>query len=127
VPSRALLPCPVPGCGGLMSAGVCTRHGVAKRTLADRRRALTTTQRGYGAEHRRWRDVVIAHYPLCVGYPRGVPCPTSARTRVADHVIAIADGGDWTIANGQGLCFPCHARKSRDEHEARRNREPRGR
>lgn len=33
----------------------------------------------------------------------------------ADHVIAWAEGGTHTVANGQGLCKPCHAAKTKAE------------
>lgn len=38
-----------------------------------------------------------------------------ARSTIADHVVPVARGGPDTMANGQGLCGPCHDVKTRAE------------
>jgi 5-methylcytosine-specific restriction protein A len=37
------------------------------------------------------------------------------RATEADHIKPIAEGGANTVANGQGLCAPCHREKSAAE------------
>ena len=42
-------------------------------------------------------------------------CTTAGCTRPsteADHVIEVADGGSHHETNGQGICHPCHQRKT---------------
>lgn len=34
---------------------------------------------------------------------------------IADHIVPVAEGGDDTMANGQGLCEPCHDAKTKAE------------
>ncbi|MCW2496413.1 MAG: hypothetical protein JWQ77_2337 [Jatrophihabitans sp.] len=46
--------CSQPGCGELVKAGKCDTH----RREYDKRRG-TTTERGYGAEHRATRDALL--------------------------------------------------------------------
>jgi len=74
----------------------------------------TTTERGYGAQHQRWRARVLNRDPYCVcqGYPgcnhpRGCNHPSTD----ADHI----DGNthNRTDENGQGLCHECHHNKTR--------------
>lgn len=33
----------------------------------------------------------------------------------ADHIKPVSEGGDHSPSNGQGLCDPCHDRKTRAE------------
>jgi len=35
----------------------------------------------------------------------------------ADHIKPVAEGGDHSLSNGQGLCEPCHAAKTRRESQ----------
>jgi len=56
---------------------------------------------------------------MCVGFPVGVHGDAPPPATEADHVIAIEDGGGWSIENGQGLCASCHGRKSLDERRRR--------
>lgn len=92
-------PCPTPACPNLQP---CPAHPRTWRVHPDRG---TTAERGYGARHRRWRAMVLARDPICRACGR-VP------STVADHVIPLHAGGDWSLENGQGLCRACHARKS---------------
>lgn len=77
----------------------------------------SSNQRGYGYAHRQWRVQVLRDYPWCLdpfGRHPGVQVPAT----VADHIIPVAQGGDWSIDNGQGLCRSCHAVKSAMERTA---------
>ena len=67
--------------------------------------------------------MVLDKDPLCVG-----ECRDEGRlvpSLVADHIIALRDGGGWEIENGQGLCVLCHARKTARETAMRREKHPR--
>ena len=63
------------------------------------------------------RNICLANDPFCVS------CLKDGRTvlsTVADHIIAINDGGSMTdIANLQGLCASCHNSKSSMEAKNR--------
>lgn len=64
----------------------------------------------------RIRLAVIRRDPICrcAGCPDcGPPC--TEPSTIADHKIPHAEGGDDTIANGQGMCDPCHGHKTRAE------------
>ena len=51
---------------------------------------------------------ILAAHPTCQA------CGSRPSTE-ADHVIPHAEGGSDDITNGQGLCTPCHAEKTRGE------------
>lgn len=102
MPTAPRWPCRMPGCPQLQP---CPVHKTAWRVNPERG---TTAARGYGARHRRWRQLVLARDPVCRACGR-------APSTVADHVVSLAAGGDWTLENGQGMCRACHAAKSRDE------------
>lgn len=40
----------------------------------------------------------------------------------ADHIIPDAEGGPPTLANGQGMCKPCHRQKTMTEQRRGLNR-----
>lgn len=65
----------------------------------------TAAARGYDARHRRWRTVIIARDPYC---KIGIKCQGEAPSTVADHVLPLNQGGDFSLENGQGCCSPCH-------------------
>jgi 5-methylcytosine-specific restriction endonuclease McrA len=73
----------------------------------------TAAQRGYGAEWRRLRAVILKRDEgLCQA------CLRAGRTTVAtqvDHVIPKAAGGTDDPSNLRALCRPCHEEKSRRE------------
>ena len=67
----------------------------------------TAAQRGYDADHRRWRQAVLQRDPLCV------TCRRRGRTTpavVADHItpIMVDPSRRLDMDNGRGLCVPCH-------------------
>ena len=77
------------------------------------RRTLTTVVEGRdtyydSAEHRAWsREVLRRAAGMCAS------CGALDRRLVADHRVEIRDGGSRTDpANGQALCWPCHAKKT---------------
>jgi len=88
------------------------RMRLYKRDETARPNAL---QRGYcDKAHRTWRAAVLARDAWqCVTCGR---LCTEKREAHADHVVPIAKGGArYDVANGQTLCFRCHARKTRQE------------
>ena len=62
-------------------------------------------QRGYGATHRQWRAAILARDAICRA------CGQAPSTE-ADHITPLSQRGGWSLANGQGLCKPCHSRKT---------------
>lgn len=65
------------------------------------------------AELKRWGREIRKRDPVCRA------CGT-AHTKEADHIIPVANGGaPLDLANGQGLCRPCHALKTKAEAKAR--------
>ena len=67
--------------------------------------------------HRRWRLMILARHPLCRD-PAGCRQPGV----VADHIRPLADGGDWSLENGQGMCVRHHNAKAARERAARADR-----
>jgi 5-methylcytosine-specific restriction protein A len=107
--------CQRPGCGNLCVDRYCPTHLYAdSRKIArleyDSRRG-SASARGYGRFHEKWRRQIIARDPLCT---INVLCDKSfpAMSTDADHRIAISDGGDWSLENGQGSCHACHSYKT---------------
>ena len=96
MPSAPRRPCPVPGCPELVVHGRCPRHSAQRRRLHDEHRG-SSAQRGYDARHRRWRTAVLNRDPLCVGYPQGHHGEHPPASTVADHVVALEDGGGWEL------------------------------
>lgn len=121
MPTASMRVCQRPGCGSLCVDRYCTRHLFAdSRKIArleyDSRRG-SASSRGYGRFHEKWRRQIIARNPLCT---INVLCDKSfpAFSTDADHIVAINDGGDWSLENGQGSCHACHSYKTatRDSH-----------
>ena len=102
-------PCAVPGCPNLTERKYCEAH--ADRQRQDNRRPQNDIY------NRRWRKVsklFLAAHPLCVECQRqGKLTPAT----VVDHIVP--HRGDpqrfWDENNWQGLCKPCHDRKTLTE------------
>lgn len=74
----------------------------------------TSAQRGYGYRWQRARAGYLVKHPLCA------ECEKQGRVEAAtdlDHVIAHRGDNDlfWDRENWQGLCQPCHSRKTATE------------
>ena len=107
MPTKLPRPCLEPGCSVLCHTPRCAVHGalyVKRRDAEDAKRRGTSSQRGYGAHHRKWRTMVLARCPLCVD------CGQPAT--VADHITPLKQGGGWSLRNGAGRCGTCHRRKT---------------
>jgi 5-methylcytosine-specific restriction protein A len=70
--------------------------------------------RGYDRRHRHWRTMVLNQDQHLCRLCRQTGLLTLAT--VADHITPLAQGGDWSLENGQALCASCHGAKSRGEH-----------
>lgn len=64
----------------------------------------SATQRGYDAEHRALRRLIISLQPYCSF------CGATEQLE-ADHIVPLAQGGTTTQENLQVLCKPCNTRK----------------
>lgn len=73
----------------------------------------SAASRGYGARHRKWRKLVLARHPVCRGWPIGSGCGDLAT--IADHIVSLRSGGNWSLENGNGMCARCHNKKTMSE------------
>jgi 5-methylcytosine-specific restriction enzyme A len=101
--------CKHPGCGVVCDGRFCAQHQ-QQDPRAERRRAFdryrgSAASRGYGRRHEKWRKLVLHRDPLC---KIAHFCGGIAPSRIADHIIPLNAGGDWSLDNGQGACEPCH-------------------
>lgn len=72
--------------------------------------AGNTTHRGYGWRHQQIREVHLARDPICS------MCKRRFAT-ISDHIVPTSQGGDpWSLKNRQGLCEPCNAEKTAEDH-----------
>lgn len=114
---RTLRTCSAAGCPTLTNAGRCAKHEL-HRGRADAGTRGTASARGYDRAHRKWRAAVLRRNPLCV---ECLKVGRTTRATVADHIVPIRDGGSKRdLENGQGLCHPCHNRKTVSERCAAR-------
>ena len=122
MPRSPLHPCKQQGCPALTEQRYCDRHRKDADAL-DRERRGSAAERGYDKDHRSWREAILNRDPACVScLERG----EVTRSRVADHIVPLSEWPDdrieeaWSEENGQGLCIPCHNRKTMRERVARR-------
>lgn len=66
----------------------------------------TTAERGYGGHWQRIRKRILQRDPVCT-----TPGCDQPSTEV-DHLTPLAQGGTNADNNLQGLCKPCHSRKT---------------
>lgn len=62
-------------------------------------------ERGYGAQWRKIRIVVLEEEPLCRRQ-------CGRRSRIVDHIVGKRNGGTDDRLNLQGLCTVCNASKT---------------
>lgn len=109
MPQAAPKPCTQVGCNTLVrdGSGRCAKH--PKPAWAKKPRA---TKRITGRTLQRLRAELFARNPLCV------ECQRHGRVTLAtqrDHIKSLEEGGEDNEDNTQGLCFDCHAAKSKAE------------
>ena len=104
-----------PRCPALVSEPrerFCPTHRREHKRRIDRaydQRRPTSAQRGYGANSRRLRAMVLAEEPLCR------ECLRQGRITPAtdvDHIVPLAAGGTNDRSNLQALCHSCHSKKT---------------
>ena len=100
-PPRA---CSSPGCPALTRKRFCEPHDQEDSRRRDAERG-SSAERGYGARWQRLRAFVLKRHPVCKG------CDRAPATEV-DHIVPKAQGGGDEAENLQGLCKPCHSRKT---------------
>lgn len=120
MPHRAPKPCSKAGCGKLGDGRYCPDHAYLTEQYEQQRKAAldkqrgNASQRGYGARWRSYRLVFLRSHPLCA------ECERQGRVTLATEVDHIKPHrGDmklfWLHSNHQGLCKPCHSRKTATE------------
>jgi len=73
-------------------------------------------ERTRGERWTKMRALYLQQYPLCEH------CDAAGRITLAeevDHILPLSQGGTDAFENLQGLCKPCHAAKTADEHPER--------
>jgi 5-methylcytosine-specific restriction protein A len=126
MPSALLHYCGVDRCGALVRTPYCPAHTKANQQAYDDRRG-TSTERGYGAKWRAYREPFVVRYPLCGMRPPGAPqtadsdCARRGQptpTQVVDHIVPVTGAQDvrfYDETNHQALCERCHNRKRQRE------------
>lgn len=109
MPKSAPKPCSHPGCGVLVRDGSnrCQKH-----QRPDWSKKPTATKRVTGRKLQQLRHELFSRDPLCA------ECVRHGRLTLAtqrDHKIPLAEGGQDSEDNVQGLCKPCHEEKSLQE------------
>lgn len=106
MPSAPPKPCSQPGCGVLVRDGT-SRCGKHQREAWNKK--PTATKRITGRKLQAMRQALFTRQPLCVLCDaKGLVVLATQR----DHIKSLAEGGDDTDENTQGLCEPCHEGKS---------------
>lgn len=108
---RARRPCATPGCAGLVDKDRYCEDCKAKVEQRDRERRGSAAQRGYDANWRRLRRMMLNEQPLCAD-PFKVHGDAVVLATEVDHIIPRRRGGPDTPANLQCLCKSCHSRKT---------------
>ncbi|MDP3909706.1 MAG: HNH endonuclease signature motif containing protein [Gemmatimonadales bacterium] len=110
MPNRSPHPCAQPRCPNtITSGGRCDVH--RRREPDTRTDTRTITARGYGADWRRVRAVVILEEPTC-RLCRAMTPRRVTRTTDVDHIVPKAQGGTDERSNLQGLCHSHHSAKT---------------
>lgn len=109
MPISAPKPCTAPGCHVLVTdgSGRCAKHQRPAWT-----KPVTATKRITGRKLQALRAELFKRSPLCVHCAEhDVVTPATQR----DHIIPLAEGGEDSEENTQGLCDECHDVKSKRE------------
>ena len=106
MPQAAPRPCTNPGCGALVhdGSGRCKAH-----PRPAWKKAQNATKRVTGRKLQAMRKALFERDPLCV------ECRRHGRVTIAtlrDHIKPLAEGGDDSDDNVQGLCHDCHEEKT---------------
>lgn len=104
MPWKPKHPCGVRGCPALTDERFCPQHERQQQQRYDQARG-SAAARGYDYRWRRLERSILARDPICM------KCGLAPST-VADHKIPRSRGGADDPENLQGICAPCHGRKT---------------
>lgn len=105
MPSAPLKLCGKPGCPNRVRAGYCPEHQ-SPRGWVKHQAGRTTTERGYGHNWRKIRQMVASEEFACR------LCGSTSPMWVCDHIIPKAKGGTDDRSNLQRLCVACSSHKT---------------
>lgn len=92
-------------CGQPTSEGyyhvACGKAYERDKSRLRRLRKGTTSQRGYGTDHQKLREIAIARHPWCAD------CGTT-RDLCADHIVPTSKGGANVLSNYAVRCRGCN-------------------
>lgn len=112
MPHRSPKPCRVFGCAELVyDDAYCERH----RRVAYNDNRESAARRGYDNNWKKLRAMVLRERPLCSD-PFNIHGNNVVVATEVDHIIPIAQGGDYSLGNLQPLCSTCHSKKTRKEN-----------
>jgi 5-methylcytosine-specific restriction protein A len=104
-PSKVGTPCAYPGCPAITKERYCQYHKKLENLQYDKKREIAVKRLYSTRRHKRWRKMVLARDPLCV---ECLKQGKIVQATIADHIIPLKEGGDWSLENGRGLCATCH-------------------
>lgn len=114
MPVRAWGICAEPTCSTPVRKGRCARH--ARPAWGGSSRP-SSAERGYDAEYRRNRALVLARDPVCTLRTHCLAAPSVE----VDHIQPVSRGGGNDLENLRGVCHRCnHARLSARGGRARK-------
>jgi 5-methylcytosine-specific restriction protein A len=106
MPNRAMSICCEPGCSAIVPKGRCARHARPAWGGANR---PSPADRGYDAEYKRNRPIVLERDPVCTIQSHCMGAPSVE----VDHIQPVSRGGGNDLGNLRGACHRCnHARHS---------------
>ncbi len=110
MPTAARKACSHPGCPNKSDTGRCPDHRRQLNRQNEQRRG-NAHQRGYTSRWQKARIGFLAKHPLCAECERN---GTTTAATIVDHIIPHKRDWKlfWTRANWQGLCKPCHDKKT---------------
>lgn len=88
--------------------------------LSGGRRPGSAAVRWTGRKRQEWRERILRMEPLCRH------CNEKGITRMADevdHIVPLAQGGDYSDGNSCPLCVDCHKAKTAAENGHRQRRQ----
>ncbi len=101
--------CRAVGCAAIsLAPGYCLPHRMQHERMEQRAvdaKRLSAKKRGYDRNWEKLRPLVLARDPICRS------CGKAPSTDV-DHIEPLRRGGKNEMNNLQGLCRPCHSRKT---------------
>ena len=105
---QPLKPCKHPGCRNLSTNGYCDLHKAERGPWASRNKPKRL--RGRKSQERRKRIAERDGFRCQV-------CGRVASKGIADHTLALAEGGEDVEENMQWICNECHEAKTKGESE----------